>query len=273
MTNRTTPVLPVSLTVVAFAVFLVAPAPAAVLRAIDVTTVPNGPATVVVDLTNEVALRGLEVRLTPQPGVLEVGIPRKTARSAALLADGALQPDGSMKLILISLGTATIPPGRGPVLELDVAVRPGAGPGTAVTLGLVDGLAADADLGPVALHLQAGTLRVAAPTATPTATATHTPTRTATPTSTPTRTPTATPTRTATATPTRTATPTPTPPPCIGDCRQTQTVAIDDLIVMVNIALGARPTDACGAGDLTGDGYVTIEEIIGAVQNALTGCR
>jgi hypothetical protein len=49
-------------------------------------------------------------------------------------------------------------------------------------------------------------------------------------------------------------------------------VTIDEVLLLVNIALGdARPT-ACPAGDRNGDGEVTIEEILSAVNNALGAC-
>jgi hypothetical protein len=146
-------------------------------------------------------------------------------------------------------------------------------------------------------------------TATPTRTATSTPTPTATftPTHTSTASPTLTPTRTATATPSVTATasststptitgtptftgtasptPTPAPPtvtptttqtpattPCAGDCDDSGDVTIDDLLIMVNIALEPIPVTQCEAGDANHDGQITVEEIVLAVDNALNGC-
>jgi hypothetical protein len=41
---------------------------------------------------------------------------------------------------------------------------------------------------------------------------------------------------------------------------------------MVNIALGSADGSACPAGVATGDGSITINELIGAVSNALYGC-
>ena len=78
------------------------------------------------------------------------------------------------------------------------------------------------------------------------------------------------------------ATPTPTPPqdfPCVGDCNGDGTVTIDDLIKMVNIALGLRSicgddgVGACLAGDATCDCQITVDEIIRAVNNNLNGCQ
>lgn len=78
------------------------------------------------------------------------------------------------------------------------------------------------------------------------------------------------------ATPTPTATPTtptPTPVPCIGDCNGGRTVTVDEILTMVNIALGNAPIDLCRAGDANGDGQMTVDEILTAVNNALNGCR
>jgi hypothetical protein len=129
----------------------------------------------------------------------------------------------------------------------------------------------------------------AAPTAnstdTPTITqppiATQTPTRTVPPTQSSTHTPTTTPlvlpsitaTHTPTSTPTATATATPTPTlvSCVGDCNNNGTVSIDELITMVNIALGGKPPSACPKG--LDKMPVSIDEIISAVGNALGGCR
>ncbi len=41
---------------------------------------------------------------------------------------------------------------------------------------------------------------------------------------------------------------------------------------MVNVALGSAAVDACTAGDANGDAEITINEIIAAVNNALSGC-
>jgi len=132
----------------------------------------------------------------------------------------------------------------------------------------------------------------ATPTSTPTVTPTQIPTATVTATSTPTDTPTLTPTATAasaptqTPTPTNTATSTPTPTntptvapaatitpkPCAGDCNDDGTVTVDEILTMVNIALGNADVSTCLAGDVNGDGQVTVDEILTAVNNALDGC-
>ncbi len=75
-----------------------------------------------------------------------------------------------------------------------------------------------------------------------------------------------------TPTPTATPTPTPTPVPCVGDCNGDHSVTVDELLTMVNIALGSADVTACGAGDANHDSQITIDEILTAVNNALNGC-
>jgi hypothetical protein len=60
--------------------------------------------------------------------------------------------------------------------------------------------------------------------------------------------------------------------PCPGDCGGDGQVTIDELITMVNIALGTKPVSECSVGDTSGDGDITIDEIIQAVNRALNGC-
>jgi hypothetical protein len=83
-----------------------------------------------------------------------------------------------------------------------------------------------------------------------------------------------TPTPTATATPTH-AGPTPTQPvggPCVGDCGHDGQVTVDEILTMVNIALGNAPVSDCEAGDGNGDQQITVDEILAAVNYALSGC-
>jgi hypothetical protein len=63
------------------------------------------------------------------------------------------------------------------------------------------------------------------------------------------------------------------PPPCDGDCNADAVVTIDELLVMVNIALGNVAVQSCTPGDANGDGRVTVDEILAAVNNALNGCQ
>jgi len=51
-------------------------------------------------------------------------------------------------------------------------------------------------------------------------------------------------------------------------CRE----AADEILSLVNIALGNAEVASCEAGDANLDGQITIDEILTAVSNALTGC-
>jgi len=59
---------------------------------------------------------------------------------------------------------------------------------------------------------------------------------------------------------------------CVGDCNSDGSVAINELITGVNIALGSSPLSACPSIDADDDGEVGINELITAVNNALNGC-
>jgi hypothetical protein len=62
------------------------------------------------------------------------------------------------------------------------------------------------------------------------------------------------------------------PPSCAGDCNGDGTVTVNELITAVNIALGNAPVSTCPAVDTNGDGTVTVNELIQAVNSALNGC-
>jgi hypothetical protein len=49
-------------------------------------------------------------------------------------------------------------------------------------------------------------------------------------------------------------------------------VTIDDLVTLVNIALGEDEPASCGPGDTNGDDQVTVDEILAALARALQGC-
>lgn len=83
------------------------------------------------------------------------------------------------------------------------------------------------------------------------------------------RVPTPTPT---TLTPSVAPSPTGTPPPCDGDCSGDGQVTIDELLRCVAFALSADPHAGCSACDANKDGTVQIEEIISGIDNALLGC-
>ncbi|MEO8604397.1 MAG: hypothetical protein ABI629_17625 [bacterium] len=59
---------------------------------------------------------------------------------------------------------------------------------------------------------------------------------------------------------------------CVGDCDGNTEVGINELIIGVNIALGASPVADCPSFDENGDGEVSIAELIKGVNNALNGC-
>jgi hypothetical protein len=101
-------------------------------------------------------------------------------------------------------------------------------------------------------------------------TRTHTPSSTGTPTQTPTNPPEDTPTETPTEiAPTQTQTP---GPVCTGDCDGDGSVTVDEIVTAVNIALGATPLTACLAADSDGSTTVTVDELVSAVNAALNGC-
>ena len=87
---------------------------------------------------------------------------------------------------------------------------------------------------------------------------------------------TATPTSTPTVTPTETATPTTTPTataiPCVGDCNGDLQVTVNEIIILVDIALGTAPLSECTVGDANRDDHITVDEIVTAVSHALVGC-
>jgi hypothetical protein len=62
-------------------------------------------------------------------------------------------------------------------------------------------------------------------------------------------------------------------PACVGDCNGNQVVAINELILCVNISLGTSQLTSCQACDANNDGTVRINELITAVNNALNGCN
>jgi len=59
---------------------------------------------------------------------------------------------------------------------------------------------------------------------------------------------------------------------CVGECNGNGQVTVDEILTMVNIALGNAQLSDCNAGDANGDGAITVDEILAAVNNALNGC-
>jgi len=62
------------------------------------------------------------------------------------------------------------------------------------------------------------------------------------------------------------------PTGCVGDCSGDGAVTVDEIVLSVSIALGGRPVGDCLAADRNGDEEVTVDEIVTAVTNALEGC-
>jgi cysteine-rich repeat protein len=136
---------------------------------------------------------------------------------------------------------------------------------------------------PIGISLEADFSLAAVTTPTDTPTPTPTPTTVIvdhpTPTGIPPPAPTATFCPTGTPCPTGFAT-TPTPTataivasPCVGDCGNDGTVTIDEILTMVNIALGNADVSDCEADDANHSGTITVAEILTAVNNALNGCE
>ena len=61
-------------------------------------------------------------------------------------------------------------------------------------------------------------------------------------------------------------------PTCVGDCGADRQVTVDEILTMVNVALGNTHLSACRASDANDDGQITVDEILTAVNNALNGC-
>lgn len=59
---------------------------------------------------------------------------------------------------------------------------------------------------------------------------------------------------------------------CAGDCNGDGQVTVDEILTLVNIALGDAQAADCESGDVNHDGQITVDEILTAVTNALNGC-
>ncbi|MGD9765701.1 MAG: LamG-like jellyroll fold domain-containing protein [Candidatus Binatia bacterium] len=59
---------------------------------------------------------------------------------------------------------------------------------------------------------------------------------------------------------------------CAGDCGGDGEVTVDELLVLVNIALEVVPVTRCPAGDVGDDGRITVDDILAAVNRTLRGC-
>ncbi len=59
---------------------------------------------------------------------------------------------------------------------------------------------------------------------------------------------------------------------CTGDCGGNGVVTVNEIVLGVNIALGASPLAQCPSFDHSGDGRVLVNELVTAVSQALNGC-
>lgn len=59
---------------------------------------------------------------------------------------------------------------------------------------------------------------------------------------------------------------------CAGDCTNSGTVEVNELVLGVNIALGSGPLDRCLSFDINRSGRVEVNELVAAVNNLLRGC-
>ncbi|HYD48837.1 MAG TPA: hypothetical protein VEB21_10840, partial [Terriglobales bacterium] len=59
---------------------------------------------------------------------------------------------------------------------------------------------------------------------------------------------------------------------CDGDCNVDGAVTVDEILTMVQIALGEMAMAGCPAGDRDGDGGVAIDELVSALGTVMSGC-
>jgi hypothetical protein len=60
---------------------------------------------------------------------------------------------------------------------------------------------------------------------------------------------------------------------CAGDCNADGAVSIDELVLAIDIALGAQPVSDCESIDADHDGRISVNELVAAVTNASNGCQ
>ncbi len=193
---------------------------------------PGQQVTLVLTLANDISVRGVQVTLTPDPTVLSLVAVRNTTRSQFLSANANQDASSSaITAILMSLGTAVIAPGTGPVMEVDVQVGAAVPAGSLVDVLLSGVRVADSQGQPVTNDSVSGVLTVPEPTAT----ATPLPT------------------------------PTPTPDPCglCGDTNGNGVVDIVDALFIAQHTVDLRPTLRCPiAADVTRSGVVDIVDAL-----------
>ena len=60
---------------------------------------------------------------------------------------------------------------------------------------------------------------------------------------------------------------------CLGDCSGDGQVTVDELVTLASIALGTAPISACQSGLQTSEMPITVDVIVKAVSNAVSGCK
>src|SRR6516225_9005962 len=60
---------------------------------------------------------------------------------------------------------------------------------------------------------------------------------------------------------------------CVGDCNGDGKVTIDELVRAVNIALGEASVDVCDAVDNDRNGMISVDELVRAITKSLSDCR
>jgi cysteine-rich repeat protein len=139
-----------------------------------------------------------------------------------------------------------------------------------------DGNQTDGDGCPAQCGAGAGGTPSPTPTATPDPSgtvATGTPDPSGTPDATVTPDPSGTPDTTTTPAPSGTPDPTRTPPAiCPSDCSGDGSVTVNELVAAVSIALGLQPVSQCPAADHDGDGSVTVNELVVGVLMLQSNC-
>lgn len=60
--------------------------------------------------------------------------------------------------------------------------------------------------------------------------------------------------------------------PCASDCDGNGTVDVSELVLAINIGLGLTDRSDCPMADVNGDGALTIEELVEAVERSISGC-
>ena len=99
-------------------------ASAATLEVGDAAAQVGGTAQVAVSLDNpEDDVRALQFSLGALPAGVEFVGAEASGRAAGLSADAQQQPDGTVRVVLISLGAETVAAGTGPVLDLHFALH------------------------------------------------------------------------------------------------------------------------------------------------------